>query len=50
MIFQQIIYTIGKKNMKINNLFSFFFSSRSLQSVHPQYFELVVNLTLLRPK
>ena len=27
-----------------------FLSSRSLQSVHPQYFELVVNLTLLRPK
>ncbi|CAF0851499.1 unnamed protein product [Adineta steineri] len=24
-------------------------NSRSLQSVHPQYFELVVNLTLLRP-
>lgn len=29
------------------NLFSF---SRSLQSVHPPYTELVVNLTLLRPK
>ena len=27
-----------------------YFYSRSLQSVHPQYFELVVNLTLLRPK
>lgn len=27
-----------------------FLSSRSLQSVHPPYSELVVNLTLLRPK
>jgi hypothetical protein len=31
-------------------LFLYFSSSRSLQSVHPQYSESVVNLTLLRPK
>jgi hypothetical protein len=30
-------------------LFLYFSSSRSLQSVHQQYMELVVNLTLLRP-
>ncbi len=40
---------LEKQKIQISFVFILVFS-RSLQSVHPQYFELVVNLTLLRPK